>query len=411
MRRYLLRTFLFLVAFVFQNFAFAQVEIKSLRVYSNNDETSFPILDFSKGDDFITIEFDVASASEPNFTIVFRPCDSNWQPYENPFLFNPLFDKEFNLWFDRLPINLVGAQFHYKGTFPNNNVRFTTSGKWKFFIVDSQDRNKVFASGKFYVVNPEVKLNISVARESLQGEYGDLAILGRTLALKTSFVLPDSLFPSSVLKVEIIKNRMIEYPIVVDRKNFTSERYYEWDAAKKFSFIARNLRPGNEYRETDTRNISVYNSYNVDARFGEFDISDLFTKRKRDLNGASLLMNWRNENADYINVRFRLKAPENISKPIFLVGAFNNWQLLPEYEMFDDNGMMNLTIQLKRGLYDYQYVVADFENEKIVNPDWEILEGNFFETKNEYHIFLYYWSDEKGGYEKIIGYKQFNGEL
>jgi len=204
---------------------------------------------------------------------------------------------------------------------------------------------------------------------------------------------------------------MLEYPIVVDRKNFTSERYYEWDAAKKFSFIARNLRPGNEYRETDTRNISVYNSYNVDARFGEFDISDLFTKRKRDLNGASLLMNWRNENADYINVRFRLKAPENISKPIFLVGAFNNWQLLPEYEMFDDNGMMNLTIQLKRGLYDYQYVVADFENEKIVNPDWEILEGNFFETKNEYHIFLYYWSDEKGGYEKIIGYKQFNGEL
>lgn len=408
---YLLKASLFLLVFVIQNFTLAQIEIKSLRVYTNNDETSFPLLDLSSGNEFITIEFDVASVSEPNLTIIFRPCDSNWQPYENPFLFNPLFDKELNLWFDRMPMNLVGAQFHYKGTFPNNNVSFTASGKWKFFIVDSQDKNKIFATGKFYVVFPEVKLNVSLSKENLQGDFGDLPILGRTIAIKSSFVLPDSLFPSNVLKIEIIKNKILEYAIVIDRKNITTERFYEWDAAKKFSFIARNLKPGNEYRETDTRNVSIYNSYNVDARFGEFDIPDLFAKRKSDLDGASILMNWRNENSDYLNVSFRLKVPKNITKPIFLVGSFNNWQLLPEYEMYDDNGMMNLTIQLKRGLYDYQYVVADFYNDKITNEDWEILEGNFFETRNEYHIFLYYWSDEKGGYEKIIGYKKFNGGL
>ncbi len=402
---------IFLFFFVFQLEIFSQVEIKSLKVYSNNDETSFPIINLLDKENFLSIEFDVLAKEEPNLSIVFRPCDSNWNEYENPFLFNPLYDKELNLWFDRLPINLVGANYHYYGKFPNNNVQFTTSTKWKFFISNNQNRNIIYAEGKFYVIQPEVKLNVSTKREAMQGDYGDLAILGRTISIKTSFTLPDSLFQNNVIKVEIIKNRMINQPIIIDRKNFTESNFYEWDAAKSFSFIARNIKPGNEYRQTDTRNVSKYIPYNVDARFGEFDVSDLFTKRKNDINGASLLMNWRNENSDYLNVRFRLKPPENITKPIFLVGAFNDWKVLPEYEMYDDNGIMNLTIQLKRGLYDYQYVVADIQNDKIINEDWYILEGNFFETRNEYHIFLFYQAQEKGGYEKIIGYKKIDGVL
>lgn len=410
MRRYLLKI-LFLFFFVLKLEILPQVEIKSLRVYSNNDETSFPIINLLDKENFLSIEFDVLAKKEPNLNIIFRPCDSNWNEYDNPFLFNPLFDKEINLWFDKLPFNINGANYHYYGKFPNNNVQFTTSSKWKFYITDSNDKNLTYAEGRFFVVHPEIKLNVSTRRETMQGNYGDLPILGRTLSIKTSFILPDSLFQNNVLKVEIIKNRLLNHPIIIDRKNFTPNNYYEWDAANKFSFIARNIKPGNEYRQTDTRNFSKYNSYNVDARLGDFDVSDLFTKRKNDFNGASLLMNWRNENSDYLNVRFRLKPPESISKPIFLVGSFNDWKVLPEYEMYDDNGIMNLTIQLKRGLYDYQYVVADVQNDKIINDDWFILEGNFFETKNEYHIFLYYQAQEKGGYEKIIGYKKIDGVL
>lgn len=72
--------------------------------------------------------------------------------------------------------------------------------------------------------------------------------------------------------------------------------------------------------------------------------------------------------------------------------------------MYDDNEMINFTVPLKRGVHEYQYVVADIRGNKIINPEWEILEGNFFETENEFHIFLYYQVPEKGGYEKIIGY-------
>ncbi|KAF0152138.1 MAG: hypothetical protein FD143_1355 [Ignavibacteria bacterium] len=385
----------------------AEIEIKSLRVYIGSNETSFPVIDFASSDEkTITIDFDVQTTSYPNLIIQFKFCDSNWQPYENQFLQNPLYNTEYNLWLDKIPNGIKGARFHYTGSFPNNNVQFPFSGKWMFFITDSHNKNLVYAAQKFFVVLPGIKLNVQVTRETMQGSFGDKANLGRTLAIKTSFTLPDSLFPSNVRKIEIVKNRMITSPIVIDRNVNNQERYYEWDAARKFSFVARQLRPGNEYRQIDTRSITNYPTETVDARFGEHDQSDLFTKRKRDFNGSSLLLNYRNPNADYQNVVFKLKAPENVTKPIFLVGSFNDWKLLPEFEMYDDKGMMNFSISLKRGVHAYQYVAANINGNRIANADWEILEGNFFETENEYFIFLYYESPEKGGYNKIIGYEK-----
>ena len=63
-------------------------------------------------------------------------------------------------------------------------------------------------------------------------------------------------------------------------------------------------------------------------------------------------------------------------------------------------------IPLKRGIYDYQYVAAETINGEIVNPDWLVLEGNTWVNSKEYDIFLYYNEQDKGGYERIIGYKR-----
>jgi len=382
-------------------------QIKSLRVYSSGDQLNFPIIDYSDPDKgSITIDFDVQADYMPNMNIIFKFCDADWNPYDNAFLSNPMYNSEMNLWFEKLPTNIRGARYHYNGSFPNNNVTFPFSGNWKFFIVDSQNRNMIFASGKFFVVYPQVKLNIQAAREGLQGDMKEIASSGRTLSLRTNFTLPDSLFPANVKRVEIITNRKFSYPIVIDRNSYTADRFFEWDAASKFSFIARNILPGNEYRTTDIRDIGKYNAPPVYAHFGEIEISNLFTMGRRDFNGASYLLNFKNENAEYLKVTFRIRPPEEIKSSIFLVGSFNDWKVLPEYEMFDDNGMMNLSVELKRGVYEYQYVTGQIVNGTVENINWEILEGNFYQTENEYRIFLYYGSEEKGGYDKIIGYKK-----
>ncbi len=382
-------------------------EVKSLRVYSAVDQLEFPVIDFSdQSKKSITIEFDVQSSYMPYYNIIFKFCDSDWNPYDNPFLSNRMYSTETNLWFDELPVTVRGARYHYSGTFPNNNVTFPFSGKWKFFIVDSQNKNKIYGSGKFFVVYPDVKLNIKVTRESLQGDLDEIAASGRTLMIRTNVELPDSLFSANLKKVEIVVNRKFSYPIVIDRVNLNQERFYEWDAGSKFSFVARNIRPGNEYRTTDLRDEGKYNAPPVYAHFGGIELSNLYTKGRRDFNGASLLPDFRNPHSDYLNVTFRMRPPDQIKSSIFLVGSFCGWNVLPEYEMFDDNGLMNLTIELKRGVHEYQYVTGQIINGKVENIDWEILEGNFYETENEYNVFLYYSSVEKGGYDKIIGYKK-----
>lgn len=403
------RIFLF-VAFIFTSWSVTTAfdpQIKSLRVYSSGDQISFPVIDQSDPDKgSITIDFDVQSDYMPNMNIIFKFCDADWNTYDNVFLSNQMYNTETNLWFERLPDNIRGAGYHYNGSFPNTNVTFPFSGNWKFFIVDAFNKSLILGSGRFFVVYPQVKLNIKVAREGLQGDMEEIASTGRTIILRTNFILPDSLFASNVKRVEIITNRKFNYPIIIDRNSYSADRFFEWDAGSKFSFIARNIRPGNEYRTTDIRDIGKYNAPPVYAHFGETELSNLFTLGRRDFNGASYLLDFRNNQADYLKVTFRIRPPDDIRSSIFLVGSFNDWKVLPEYEMYDDDGMMNLSVELKRGVHEYQYVTGQIVNGVVENINWEILEGNFYQTENEYNIFLFYNAEEKGGYDKIIGYKK-----
>jgi hypothetical protein len=69
-----------------------------------------------------------------------------------------------------------------------------------------------------------------------------------------------------------------------------------------------------------------------------------------------------------------------------------------------EKGTYELTLLLKQGYYNYQYAyvpsgstVADLTN----------IEGSFWETENDYHIFIYY-RDMAGRYDRLIGYTVLN---
>jgi hypothetical protein len=74
------------------------------------------------------------------------------------------------------------------------------------------------------------------------------------------------------------------------------------------------------------------------------------------------------------------------------------------------NGFYLKTVQLKRGIYDYQYVTADLNYGKIRDIDWYVLEGNNWDVKKDYYIFLWYSDPDKGGYDRIIAYKQITSK-
>lgn len=384
--------------------------ILSHKAYTNRDETSLPVILYDEGgSDLLTIEFDVVADHAPSLSIVFRFCDRNWNPYGNLFLMNIGQDIARNLDFDVLPVTVTEARYHFRGSFPDEYgyVDFPFSGKWRYYITDSQDTSKVYASGKFYVVHPIMTAKSSIRHEFLEDKNYFPTDLARVFNLTTDFTLPDQLFPFNVQNVEIIENHKIDYPYVVERKeDITSTRYYTWDGNKKFSFSCKDLRPGNEYRQTDLRNANIFNAKNVNAQFDGIETSRFFKEGRRDLNGGSVFTPYKNENSIYMNVTFRLRPPESYSKKIFLVGAFSNWDVLPENEMSENDGLFTKTVMLKRGVYDYQYVLAYFDNGIVNDIDWYTLEGNTFTTSNVYHVFIYYADPDKGGYDRIIGYQK-----
>ena len=385
-----------------------KINIKSLRVYSES-ETSFPILTPLEEDNrYLTIEFDIDTDVLPNLNLIFRYCDKNWNPYNSLFLINNGKNIEYDLDFEILPFTCEDARYHYKGTFPNENnfVDFPFSGKWMFYITDVQDTSIVYATGKFYVVYNDVKLNVNLKKEMLEEKSYSPLEIGRIINLTSSFDLPEELFPNFVDMVEIIQNKRIGSPIIIDRTFNTNTRQYSWNADRKFSFTARDIYPGNEYRQTDIRDINRFNSKDVSSQFSGFEMSRFYKFGRRDFNGSYLLTNYKNDFATYLNVNFRIKPPEEFMGDIFLVGSFNNWQPSEQYRLEKNGEIFAKTIQLKRGIYDYQFVTGYINNGSMKDENWIYLEGNFWETSNEYHVFLYYKDPNYGGYDKIIGFKK-----
>jgi hypothetical protein len=106
-------------------------------------------------------------------------------------------------------------------------------------------------------------------------------------------------------------------------------------------------------------------------------------------------------------VNFEFRPHEDIYDDIFIVGSFTNWEVLPWFKMEENEGLYTIGVELKRGIYDYQYVTGLTNYDLVEDIDWRIFEGNYWDTENVYSIFLYYQSPEKGEYDKILGFKQF----
>lgn len=380
--------------------------VKNLRTYSIVSEIGFPII--SNESSAIIIEFDVQSNYQPDMNIVFRYCDKTWKPVDNIFLLNTGKNIFYSIGFAKLPHTVLDADYHFQKSFPDAEglVSFPFAGKWRYYVTDAQDTSKVFADGKFIVAGTSVPLVVVVKNEELEDKVYFPADLKKIFNITASFTLPDELFPNYVSFVEIIENKKIDYPTIIDKNFNTNVRQYYWDGNSKFTFTARDIRPGNEYRQTDLRNTNKFISNNVKAQFDGIELSRFFIQGEPDFNGGSQLTKYSDEYATYMNVKFDIRTPEDFGGEVFLVGAFNNWKLSADYKMLNEGGRFTKSLSLKRGAYDYQYVTADIINGEIKNADWQYLEGNSWETSNEYYIFLYYTDPNFGGYDKIIGYKK-----
>lgn len=396
---------LFLTLFLLNTSFASESVIKSLQYFVNNKVTKLPVLRMASNDK-LTISFDIKADNEPSFNIIFKFCDANWEPYDNLLLEGIGENTDYNITLERLPITTEGAEYHFSEKFPKRDILFNNSGKWMFFIVDSFDDEIIYELGKFYVVENLFKIKTDVKDWRREGRISGNNANDRVINFKTKFSLPDSISPFRVQHVEIVKNLEVSHPVILKKDAFANNRGYEWDGSNNYEFVIRDLEPGNEYRQVNLKDINRYNTPTTRAHFDGIEYSRFYKFGKKDFDGGFKLMDKYNEYSDYLIATFEFKPPEEIYEDIFIVGSFTNWEVLPWFKLDLDNDLYSINLELKRGIYDYQYVAGEIDDEIVENIDWRIFEGNYWDTENVYSIFLYYKSPDKGEYDKIIGYKQ-----
>ena len=105
--------------------------------------------------------------------------------------------------------------------------------------------------------------------------------------------------------------------------------------------------------------------------------------------------------SEYVDVHFTLRdLNPDLTKDVYVVGGFSDWHCLGENKLTYSTKHQSYlgNILLKQGFFDFQYATRD-QDGKI---DYEVYEGNSFETINDY-IFLVYYRPFGARFDRIIG--------
>jgi hypothetical protein len=384
-------------------------DIKTVILERENEPLSDACIALN-GNQQLQLRFDDLSGETPNYYYRFIQCDFNWQPsslnetdYTDGFFY-----EQVSTWFPSF--NTYQHYYHYNITFPDDQMRLTKSGNY-IILVYTTDAEKPVLTWRFRVFESQSGINSTVRRATIVEDRNskheiDFSVNYSDFSIANPFDL----------KIALQQNGRWDNMITGLKPLFLKEHEVEYNYEEGNVFNG-----GNEFRTFDIRTListtpfvqsisidSATSKYNVIVRTDEprsyqrYSIID-------DINGKFLIKIYdgRNDNteSDYCNVYFSLSYKEPLANGNFyIIGALTNWMILPaaklhfNYQKHQYEGQLFL----KQGYYNYQYVwVEDGKN----IADETLIEGNHFETENDYSIFVYY-RDITSRYDRIIGYKK-----
>ncbi len=355
----------------------------------------------------ITIEFDTDGSQPYDFRLKFYHCDKDWRITNNSFINDELrTTTKFQIPYEPAPAFVRHYTFHHSVNVPGfaGFKRFPQSGNYVFQIWD-HDEKEMLGEGRFFVAEQTLSPVMKVRNRKLPG---GIAPWNQANKVEVFFEIPEGgqgdsdLYPILLKTVDVYKNRELRSPFRISADDQSANTFVEGYGLRKVKFSIDNITSGNEYRRLDLRNVDFYPP-GQDAQFREgADVSRFLHQGKKDNNGAAVIATV-NQYSDYLRFQFELLRESDDLDSVFVVGDFNDWTpsegSLMKYDR--ETGRYRLTTWLRRGVYDYQYVVG--------RNDWITIEGNDWRTVNLYTAFIYYHDPRYGGFDRIVGFVQALG--
>ena len=385
-------------------------DIKTSRILQDGFETSYPISRMDEEKPLI-LSFDDLSKNARNFSYAIIHCDADWRQsrlstseYMTGFPVNQIRRYDYSF-------NTLIPYVHYQLPIPNEDVQLKVSGNYAVVVFENGYDDQPIMCRRFSISELQVTFSAVAGRArqtAWQNEWQQVDFIVRTgLRIENA---------NNDVKVVILQNgqwhtaRTGVKPLFV-RQNELDYRHVD----KTLLFLA-----GNEYRPLDLKS-TRYSSTRMTAI--EFERPTyhfyLYPDQPRDdghylyyedFNGKYAILaekvNRPNIEAEYVYVHFALRAPQPFTDgQVYVMGSFCNYACSKENMMtyHPEKQQYEATILLKQGYYNYIYTLLPFK------PPMEErrLEGNFFDTENDYIIYVYY-RGRSDRYDRLIGVNTVN---
>ncbi len=367
-------------------------DVRTVTLRQAGEFMSPPVIDLGTQNKLV-LNFDIMGDSHNYLRCRLVHCNYDWTP-------SNLLDSEFAEGFNEIEIsdfayssNTYEHYVNYNLEFPQSEFKPIVSGNYLLQVYPENSPDDILFQEKFYVSenNVNIKGDVSgITDKGFNTEY-------QQLSLEIDLTDLNNTDPYRDIIVTVTQNNRPETTKVINSptRRTGQKLYYEHE---------RNLifNAGNEYRRFEIVRAD-YPGMHVDSvsHLGGVWHAYLLIDEERvnkeysfdsTQNGRFLINEYSssdpNLGADYIKVHFLLSSPELRGKEIYVDGDFTRHTFTEYNKMrFDPvRGLYTACIPLKQGSYNYQYVVV---GDSGVVPSAERIEGNFYETSNEYLVNVY----------------------
>ncbi len=367
---------------------------RTMKIMKEGDFMSPPSIRLGS-DERVIINFDEWSEDYSDLQYRLVHCGPDWKP-------SGLLDSEFLDGFNIADIedwafssNTFVHYINYRIEVPNENMNPLLSGNYIIEIFERDNPDETIGEARFSITEQSADILGGVTTQTDRGlntEWQQLELK----VLPTDVTIDD---PYSMLRVDITQNNAPYTTTTLLTPSRIEGKEIVYSHMPELVFKA-----GNEFRRFETIRTN-YNDMHVDSmRFLSRNYHAWLTPdTERDSKqysydqtqqGRFLVREYNSTDsdlgADYITVHFYLDTPEAVDADIYVEGEFTDFSHDNSNKMhYDYNlGAYLLEMPLKQGSYNYRYVAVPRRGNR--QPDPSIIEGNKYETRNEYRVQVWY---------------------
>lgn len=385
-------------------------DVQTVLLHPKDFDFNKPVINLNNMVEKLHLQFDVMVDDAPFLYYTFIHCTNDWKPSDlqrNEYISGYFQDDIDNFTFS---FNTYKNYVHYDLMFPTPEMMPKLSGNY-LLVVTGENADDVYFTRRFYVVDEKAVISTTMPRYPF-----DLNLGKEKQEIDLDIVYPD-----------LFNSRADQY------SNVTIQQNGRWDNAvfglkptyiypEKLSYVnnAKTVfESGNQYIRINTSNFdnrpertrTVYHDDNgyVVTLFPDTKRNTVAYITDEDLYGEKYIYMElagydATKEADYAWVEFFLQWPQYmLDKEVYILGAITDWHMDESSKMEYDPQRRGYQkrLLLKQGYYDYMYIVKDKETG---TASLAPINGDFWETNNLYHIFVYLY-DYLQNYDQLIGYK------